>query len=444
MHHAREAKITSPITTLKDSSAKMVPLCFIVGLVGLGISFVMLRQNEEGIDLFGIGRFSHSYLTSFCFLLTICLGCLFFVTIMHLTRAGWSVTVRRIAELYAACLFPLLILFLPILIPVLLGSDTVYPWNSDGWSVFGSAEEKAAVVAQSANLPPLEELKNDYLNPGFFGIRTIAYFSIWGLMSWFFLGNSLRQDQTGEKKITLRMQKHSTWLMVIFAATLVFASFDYEMSLSPLWFSTMFPVYIFAGSFLSALATMTLTALLLQRSGRVTDEITVEHYHDLAKLMFAFVFFWGYIAFSQFMLIWYANIPEETFWFAWRINALPGQESGWSGWQWMSIILVFGHVFIPFLGLMARTVRRSKPFLLFASIYILVIHWVDHYWIIMPQAFENHAFTFSAPFGMLGDIACAIGLIGLFLAIFFLISGNKPLVPLKDPRLGESLNFHNP
>ena len=110
----------------------------------------------------------------------------------------------------------------------------------------------------------------------------------------------------------------------------------------------------------------------------------------------------------------------------------------------MSIILVFGHVFIPFLGLMARTVRRSKPFLLFASIYILVIHWVDHYWIIMPQAFENHAFTFSAPFGMLGDIACAIGLIGLFLAIFFLISGNKPLVPLKDPRLGESLNFHNP
>ena len=108
MHHAREAKITSPITSLKDSYVKMIPLCFIIGVVGIVASFVMLRP-EEG--LLEATRFSYSYLTSFCFILTICLGCLFFVTIMHLTRAGWSVTVRRIAEIYAACLFPLLILF---------------------------------------------------------------------------------------------------------------------------------------------------------------------------------------------------------------------------------------------------------------------------------------------------------------------------------------------
>ena len=221
------------------------------------------------------------------------------------------------------------------------------------------------------------------------------------------------------------------------------------MSLAPLWFSTMFPVYIFAGAFLGGLATITLTALMLQRSGRVTDEITVEHYHDLAKLMFAFVFFWGYIAFSQFMLIWYANIPEETFWFAWRINGSP-DAVGWTGWQWMSIVLLFGHLFIPFLGLMARTVRRSKPFLFFAAIYILVIHWIDHYWIIMPQyrVFTEHHHTYSeytfSGASMVGDLAIAAGLIGLFLAIFFIISGNKPLVPLKDPRLGESLNHHNP
>ena len=231
--------------------------------------------------------------------------------------------------------------------------------------------------------------------------------------------------------------------MILFAATLVFSSFDYEMSLAPLWFSTMFPVYIFAGAFLGGLATITLTGLVLQNSGRVTDEITVEHYHDLAKLMFAFVFFWGYIAFSQFMLIWYANIPEETFWFAWRINALPGQESGWSGWQWMSIVLLFGHIFIPFLGLMARTVRRNKNYLFYASIYILVIHWIDHYWIIMPQALANNEFTMSGT-GIVGDLAIAVGLIGLFMAIFFLIVRDKPLVALQDPRLGESLNHHNP
>ena len=362
---------------------------------------------------------------------------------MHLTRAGWGVTVRRIAELYAACLLPLLILFLPIVIPVFMGSDAVYSWNQEGWSVHGDEGAKAAAVGAAEHLPPLEALKGGYLNNWFFPLRTLIYFGVWGLMSWFFLRTSLAQDQSGDKRLSLKMQRWSAPLMILFAGTLAFSAFDYEMSLSPLWFSTMFPVYIFAGAFLSGLATITLTALMLQRSGRVTDEITVEHYHDLAKLMFAFVFFWGYIAFSQFMLIWYANIPEETFWFAWRINGLPGQESGLSGWQWMSLMLLIGHLFIPFLGLMARTVRRSKSFLFFASIYILVVHWIDHYWIVMPQAFGDHRFTFTG-LQMVGDIACAIGLIGLFMAVFFLISGNKPLVPLQDPRLGECLNHHNP
>ncbi len=199
----------------------------------------------------------------------------------------------------------------------------------------------------------------------------------------------------------------------------------------------------FRGGVLGAFATIILTALLLQRSGRITDEITIDHYHDLAKLMFSFVFFWGYIAFSQFMLIWYANIPEETFWYAWRINPLPGQEGGLSGWQWMSIILVVGHLLIPFLGLMARSVRRNKTYLFFAAIYILVVHWIDHYWIVMPQALPQSQFTFSG-WGLISDIACAVGMTGMLLAIFFLIAGNKPLVPLKDPRLGEALNYHNP
>ena len=109
----------------------------------------------------------------------------------------------------------------------------------------------------------------------------------------------------------------------------------------------------------------------------------------------------------------------------------------------MSIFLVVGHIFIPFLGLMARTVRRNKNFLFFASIYILVIHWIDHYWIIMPQAMENAQFTFSG-LGFVSDIACVVGMIGFFLAIFFLVARDKPLVPLKDPRLGEALNYHNP
>lgn len=420
MHETRPAKITSPILSLSDDYVKMIPLALIVGAIGIAISLLMCFFGEES----GFKHFSFTYLTNFCFLLTTTLGCLFFVIIVNLTRAGWSATVRRIGELLAMCVVPMFILSLPIVIPLILQQDTLYSWNRVGWSEPGEGITGLA--------PPLEQAKAAYLNWWFFTGRVVAYFVIWGLMAWFFLGNSLKQDRTGDKTLSLKMQKYSAPIMILFAATLVFSSFDFEMSLAPLWFSTMFPVYFYAGSFLSGLAAICLTGLLLQRSGRITDEITVDHYHDLAKLMFSFVFFWGYIGFGQFMLIWYANIPEETSWFNWRINYV--------GWREFSLLLLFGHLFIPFLGLMARSVRRNKKFLLFASIYILVFHWVDHYWIVMPQMTADHAFTFNP----LIDIPCAIGMIGLFVAMFCLIARDRPLVALQDPRLGESLNFKNP
>ncbi len=422
MHQTRPAKITSPIVSLSDDYVRLIPISLIVGAIGIAVAFFMG----------GMQKFFFSYLVNFSFLLTICLGGLFFVIVFHLTRAGWSATVRRLFELLGMCALPMFILFLPILITVIMGMDNVYVWNAEGWSVHGDAAAKQAVIDQSTNPIPLEELKGAYLNQTWFTVRIVAYFLIWGGMAWFFLSNSLKQDESGDKSLSLKMQKNSTWIMILFAATLVFSSFDILMSLEPLWFSTMFPVYYFAGCALGSLSAVILIALLLQRSGRVTDEITVEHFHDLAKLQFSFVFFWGYIAFSQFLLIWYANIPEETFWFDWRINR--------SGWMTFSIILLVGHLIIPFLGLMARTVRRNKSFLLFASIYMLVMHWVDHYWIIMPQ-FGDHTFA-SVGFGI-SDIACAIGMVGIFVAIFCAITANKPLVPLKDPRLGEALNFKN-
>ena len=148
----------------------------------------------------------HVYLVSFCFVLSISVGCLFFVIIMHLTRAGWSVTVRRIAELYAMCTFPLFILFLPILATVVMGWDTVYTWNVGGWSIHahdaaGEAAKAAAAAAEISDRPPMEQLKYAFLNKWFFTGRIVAYFLIWGGMAWFFLKNSLAQDETGDKKI---------------------------------------------------------------------------------------------------------------------------------------------------------------------------------------------------------------------------------------------------
>lgn len=420
MHEVKPARITSPLFSLSHAYVKLIPLGIVIGAVGLGVALFF------GMASGGFRRFSFAYLTSFSFLLSLSLGCLFFVIVQHLTKAAWGVTVRRIAEIFAMCAFPLVILFLPILIPVLMGSSEVYPWNAAGW-----------VDASD----PLFRFKNGWLTQGFFGLRWVVYFLVWGWFAWNFLGKSLKQDQTGDPRLTLKMQASSTWMMIVFAASLVFASFDLEMSLSPYWFSTMFPVYFFAGGVLGGLAAITLTSLLLQRSGRVTDEISVEQYHDLAKLMFGFVFFWGYIAFSQFMLIWYANIPEETFWFRFRM-----WDTSWGLATW---VLLFAHLLIPFLALMARTVRRSKPYLLVASIYVLVIHWYDHFWIVMPQynygkLGEPLADKYAGfPFSFLIDVPCAIGMIGLFVALFAMIAGDRPLVPKQDPRLGESLNHKN-
>lgn len=419
MHEIRPAKITSPIVSLNEGYVRTIPVALIVGAAGIGGSLLMSGFNME--------RFLHIYLTCFCFLLSITLGCLFFVIIMHLTRAGWSATVRRIAELYAMCIVPMFILSLPILLTLISGSDVLYEWNRGGWSIHGSTETIASVDER----PPIEQLKYAYLNTWFFVGRVIAYFVIWGAMAWFFLGNSLKQDESGDKKLTNRMQALSAPILIMFAATIVFASFDFEMSLSPLWFSTMFPVYFFAGAFLSACTVIMLTGMWLQRTGRVTDEITIDHYHDLGKLMQGMTIFWGYIAFSQFMLIWYANVPEETFWY--RIRSQPG-------WLGLTVVLIVGHLFVPFFLLMGRGLRRNRKMLTISGIVVMVMHWVDHYWLVMPQMdVEGKTFTFSG-LGILTDIACIVGMIGVYIALFCLVTRNRPLVPLKDPRLGEALN----
>ena len=324
------------------------------------------------------------------------------------------------------CLLPMFVLFLPILITVVVGSNTVYEWTVAGYSAHGAEVDPA-------HLPPIEELKNDFLNPFWFTVRIIAYFSIWGFLGYTYLSRSLKQDETGDKTITAKLQGLAAPFLLLFAVTVVFSSFDLEMSLSPLWFSTMFPVYFFAGGFGAALSAILLTCMYLQRSGRVTDEITIEHYHDLGKLMQGFVIFWGYIAFSQFLLIWYANIPEETFWYDPRING--------AGWKPMTYVLLVGHLFIPFFLLMGRALRRNKMLLAFSAVWLLCMHWLDHYWLVMPEYSRtaHQGFTFSG-LGAIGDLACGLGMIAIFIALFCLVAGDRALVSLKDPRLGEALN----
>ena len=256
----------------------------VVGLAALAVSYFLGLQAGDQLR-----RFFFSYLTALCYGVSLGLGALFFVILQHLTRASWSVVVRRIAELLAALLPLLGLLALPIIIAMLGGDDGLYFWRN-------------AALADSAS-PEFDELvahKAGYLNVGFFTIRMVAYFAVWGLLSWHYLGRSTRQDQSGDARLTLGLWRLSAPAMLLFALTLTGFTIDAVMSLDARWFSTIIGVYFFAGCALCFLAVTTLTIMVLQLSGRLRRTVTVDHYHDLGKLMFAFTLFWGYIAFSQF------------------------------------------------------------------------------------------------------------------------------------------------
>jgi hypothetical protein len=363
---------------------------------------------------------SHSYMVNYSFFLSISLGALFWVAVDHACRAGWCVNVRRLAEIIAANVGCLALLALPIVVPVLLDYHGLFPWNDRA-----AAADDPALRAKAA-----------YLAPGFFGIRSAVYLAVWWGLARFYLGRSLEQDRSGDPNLTLRMERWSPAALLLYAFTVTFASFDWLMSLSPRWFSTIFGVYFYSGAAVAFFAAIILLAMLLQRSGRLTGSITVEHYHDLGKLMFAFVVFWGYMAFSQYLLIWYANIPEETEWYSAR-QAGP--------WAWVSVGLLFAGLLIPFAGLLSRHAKRWKPSLAFWAAWLLAAHWLDLYWIVMPNLgghIAGHAGATPWPPGPI-DLSLFLGLGGVYLAGLVHVAGRRPLLPTADPRRGESLAFEN-
>lgn len=357
-----------------------------------------------------------AYLLACLFCVTISLGCLFFVMIHHLTRAGWSTSIRRVAELYASAMPLLAIMFVPVLVAVWIGGNALYEWRQPEFM-----ETEMGIA------------KAPYLNPVFFTIRAVVCFACWIMLSRFFCGNSKLQDETGEIAISERLQFWSGPGVILFALTASVGAFDWVMSLAPLWFSTMFGVYIFAGSILSAIAVITLTTFLLQSRGKLKDEVSVEHYHDLAKYLFGFIVFWTYISFSQFMLIWYANIPEETEWFWIRQSY---------GWATVSIVLIFMHWLLPFLALMSRNLRRTPKWVAGWAAYIILMHFVDLFWAIMPQTGYGVP-PLGGGIGIVSVLFCGFGMFGLYLGYIIRSAADTSLVPARDPRLPESIAFHN-
>ena len=407
--------------TFDQPAGKIMKIAGLVGIIGLALSFAIGNGQAHGDHPDHWAGFFYSYLVAFCYWLSICLGCLFFVTLQHLVKAGWSVVVRRLAEFVAAAIPALLVLSLPILVPLMMGDHTLYHWNDH------------SLLATD----PLLEIKEPYLNMPFFIGRCFFYFLFWTALSQFMLRNSIKQDAEGGVKHTNLMQLASAPSMLVLALTITFAAVDYIMTLQYHWFSTIIGVYFFAGAFMSANSVLVLMARGLQSQGRITKLVNVEHYHDLGKLMFAFVFFWGYIGFSQFMLIWYANMPEGTQFY------LPRQQGEWVTFM---RILIIGHFFIPFPGLISRHAKRRLKILTGWAVYLLIFQYMDLYYLIMPARTahgDGHGADPAVVSLSILDLTTWLGVGGIFVAAVAWNLRGKQLAPVKDPRFGECMAHEN-
>jgi len=405
--HATHERVTDSYQLNDSTFNKIRTLLLAVAVVGWILCAVGYFADPK--------QFFHSYLLGFSYSTSIALGALFFTMVQYLTGSAWSVTVRRFMETITSVLPLGLLLF----IPVAIGFGYIY-----------SYADTAMVHAD-----PVLRLKESYLSKGWFLTRSIIYLSLWSLWGYKLYSNSVAQDQT---KSLENMHTASRWsapglLMAVLSGSL--ASFDWIMSLNPKWYSTIFGLYYYVGGAWAMFSVLILVCIGLRKAGMLNHTITLEHFHDLGKWQFALTVFWAYIGFSQYMLIWYANIPEETIFFRWRSF---GQ---WGGW---SLLLLFGHFVIPFLVLIPRASKRNTTILGAVAVWVLAIHFVDQYWLIMPN-FNRHV-------GLEDDtnihfhwldivtVATVFASYGLF---FWQRLRSHALVPVGDPRFEQGLEFVN-
>jgi hypothetical protein len=346
------------------------------------------------------------------------LGAMFFVLAFHLTMAGWSITVRRQLEnmMTFAPLAGLAIVFL-LLYEMFTGGH-LFVW-----------------MGKSVADDVIFQRKAGFFNPMFFMIRALVYVAVWALLAWKLRGYSTEQDRTGDRWLSNKARFTSSWGVLAFGLTTAFAAFDWIMSLDYRFFSTMWGVYFFAGAAFVSVPVLILVLMWLQARGTLKGLVNEEHYHDLGKFMFGFTVFWAYIGFSQYFLIWYANIPEETFFMVAR------KMGPWRAW---TILLVFGHFILPFWVLLWRFMRRSNALLSLMAIWMILMEVADLYWIVRPLVYAGtpgaeHPFQQAVWLDVVGIAGPWL----LFLGLLAKMAASGPLIPMRDPRLGEALQHRN-
>ena len=399
---------------------------------GMGIAVVFMVVSIVLGWMYGDNwkRFLHAYVIGWAYVFSICVGAMFLVILHHLARGRWATVVRRIAEAMTMAMPIVFIAGLGFIIPLLAGYKDLYYW--------------AHPDAHNHELNHHLLHKLGWLSPVMFSIRYVIYGVVMTAIARYFYNTSRLQDETGDPQLSVKMRVASGPAIIVYALVTCMVAFDVLMSFAPKWYSTIYGVNFWGSAGVGGFAALGLLVLGIQRTGRMVHSVTADHYHDIGKWMFSFTFFWAYTAFSQFMLQWYGNMPEETHWYKYRL---------FGEWQWVSIAMLVGFWAFPFVFLMSRWTKRIVPSLVFFAVWQLVFHWLDMYWNVMPSydwqvSYAGATKLVEGP--LMGPIASHhvglsavdftvwIALVGILLVgIGRNLTGN--LIPIKDPTLGMSL-----
>jgi len=353
-------------------------------------------------------RFFRSYLVAFTYVCAIGLGAFFFVMVQFLSGSAWSVTMRRIMENIMITLPVGALLF----VPIAFGLNHIYPWTN----------------ATLLNSSELLRAKSGFLTDKFFIARTYGYFILWSIWIFAIYRQSIKQD--GLRSIR-QMHVASRWSapgLFLAVAVGTLAAYDWLMTVEPSWYSTIFGLYYLADGAVLFFAVMILICLGFRKAGVLDKEINIEHYHDLGKWLFAMSCFYTYMAFSQFLLIWYANLPDETQFYRHR---MPGT------WLYISLSLPFIRFFIPFFTLISRPAKRNLKILSFMAVWSLIVVYLDLYWVVMPVYYPTGPQIHWLDFATLGAVVSIAGL------VFWSRFRRRSMVPVGDLRLEQSLHFEN-
>lgn len=367
----------------------------IIGIVALGLCAFGATLSKA--------QFFQSYLFGYLFWFGIAVGCFSVVALHHLVGGGWGFVIQRLLESGTRTLPLMALLFLPLF----FGMHDLYLWA-----------RPEAVVADR-----ILQHKSVYLNVPFFWIRTLIYFSIWGLFAYLLNKWSHQQDRMVDPAPTLKIQKFAGPGLVLYVLMMTFAAFDWVMSLEPHWFSTIFGVIFVVGQGLTTLAFAIIGLRLVADREPISGVIATKHYHDLGNLMFAFILLWAYVSFSQFFIIWSGNLPEEITWYFHRLHG---------GWGVVAMMIVVFHFFIPFVLLLSRKTKQKAPVLVKVAAAMIFMRLIDLFWIVAPNFNEG---KFSIHWM---DLLAPIGIGGVWIAAFMWQLKSRALLPVNDPRLAEA------